>query len=125
MAAAYVYPHVGNDPLFAWEAVEDLSNSDEHYRRLRQWADRHVVIALDWAEGVKSITGQDRLDRAEKYFRRFLEEENVVGVMNCLPNWYYGRWVQFLRRVEHWQKQGFTRDELCYLRERFEIFWEK
>jgi hypothetical protein len=124
LAAAYVYPHVGNNALLAWETVEDLANKDEHYRRLRQWADAHVPIALKWSDGVKSITDQDRLDRAEQYFERFLHAENIQGLTNYLWHPHLLRHVYFLRRPEHWRDQGFTVGELGYLRERFQIFWE-
>ena len=97
LGAAYLYDSVGKDPLLAWEAMEDLANKPEHYRRLREWADRQMEarIALRYPEGIKSITGQDKLSRANEYFQRFLDEENIPGLKYRIANWYYGRYVDF------------------------------
>ena len=102
LAAAYIFPHVGNDPLLAWETVENLANKDEHYRRLRQWVDRQMEaeIVLGYSEGIKSITRQDKLSRAKDYFERLLDEENIPGLPRRILNWYYGRWVEFSARLK-------------------------
>ena len=125
LGAAYLYESVGKDPLLAWQTVEDLADSKERLRRLRQWANAHVVIALNWPEGVKSITCQDRLDRAQKYFQRLLDEENIPGIQHWIWHPYLLRVVYWIRLPEDWRDRGFTLEELEHLRRKFEFFWQK
>ena len=123
LAASYIYPHVRNI-LEAWSIAEDFANMPEIHKGIRRWANANVPIALEWPEGVKSITGQDRLDRAQDYFQRLLDEENIIGLQRRMWHPYLLRFVYWWRLLEDWRDRGFAMDELIHLREKFADFWE-
>lgn len=55
-----------------WEEERERG-SDERYRYEEE-------TRVDWASGVRSITGEQRLERASKRFIKFLREQNPDGV---------------------------------------------
>jgi hypothetical protein len=122
-AAAHIYPHV-RDTLTAWGIAEDFANMPELHKGIRRWANAHVQIALEWSEGIKSITSQDKFGRAVDYFERLLEEENIPGIQHWIWHPYLLRFVYWMRLPEDWRDRGFTLEELKYLRRKFEIFWK-
>src|SRR5215470_13007568 len=53
----------------------------EQYEREREEANRYdAETRMDWASGVRRITGEQRLERASKRFIKFLREQNPDGV---------------------------------------------
>ena len=104
------------NPTEAIDVVERLLSAartalwkQEQDQRELEEINRHTAeTRMDWARGVRWITGEQRLERASKRFIKFLREQNPDGVelITC-------------------KREGFTIDEAWWLEHLYEMWKEK
>ena len=104
--AAQLYSQVGGDPAAEQLLAEIELNAEFEVRR-------HLRIEMSWADGLKYITGESRLSRAEVEFGAWTKRNQFAGC-RILTN------PPILRGVADWYDHGFTRGELEHLKKIFE-----
>jgi hypothetical protein len=92
----------------AVERALKLAAAYEQLLAKRKWEQELFDTGLDWERGVKWITGQRRLVRAEKSFVRLCAHSGKGE-----------------NEVEAWRKQGFHPDEIAYLGDLFSQHFSK
>lgn len=92
--ASKICPHLCKEnPTEAIDVVKrllsaarmELWKQEQNEREVEEIHRHEAETRIDWASGVRSITGEQRLERASKRFIKFLREQNPDGVelMTC------------------------------------------
>jgi hypothetical protein len=115
--AAILYPHVDHDVKRARDVAEELIAAVQHLSERRELARRFLEADKDYQEGIKFITGEDRLPRAIKKYNAFLDRHKLTGMLVKEPI----NGAKAMRTPADWQGQGFASHELEGLKELFNL----
>jgi hypothetical protein len=119
LCAALLYSHkVARDPKEACEITQKLVAHLDYQPELEVWMRRHLRIEKSWNEGIKLITGETRLRRAQTKFSNWFARMGWRSVRNSI-NHPLHRFVHLYRGLADWQAKGFTLQELKFLKENF------
>ena len=89
-------------------ARRELQEEEQNEREIEDLNRWEAETRMDWGSGIRSITREQRLERASKRFIKFLGEQNPGGVelISCKRQGFTVADVQWLQHLyENWKEE--------------------